>query len=132
MPSLKQVTYAIVAAGCGAGLLAARLNGAASTPACDPDNAGLTLPSGFCASLVAEGLGTARHLVAAPNGDVYVALRRRPATRQPAAAWWRCATRTVMAVSRSRKHLAATARPASRCETAICTSRTPSTCSDTR
>jgi glucose/arabinose dehydrogenase len=75
LPSLKQVTFAIVAVGCGAGLLAARLNGAASTPACDPDNAGLTLPSGFCASLVAEGLGTARHLVAAPNGDVYVALR---------------------------------------------------------
>ena len=75
LPSLKHVTYAIVAAGCGAGLLAARLNGAVSTPACDPDNAGLTLPSGFCASLVADGLGTARHLVAAPNGDVYVALR---------------------------------------------------------
>jgi glucose/arabinose dehydrogenase len=73
--SLKRVTFAIMAAGCGAGLLAARLNGAASTPACDPDNGGLTLPSGFCAALVAEGLGTARHLVAAPNGDLYVALR---------------------------------------------------------
>src|ERR1700747_1424812 len=43
--------------------------------ACDPDNGGLKLPQGFCALVVADGLGTARHLVVAPNGDVYVALR---------------------------------------------------------
>jgi glucose/arabinose dehydrogenase len=48
----------------------------AATPvACDKDNAGLTLPSGFCALLAADGLGTARHAVVAPNGDVYVALQ---------------------------------------------------------
>ena len=43
--------------------------------ACDPDNAGLTLPEGFCALVAADGLGTARHAVAAPNGDLYVALQ---------------------------------------------------------
>ena len=47
----------------------------AATPlACDPD-AGLTLPDGFCALVAADGLGTARHAVAAPNGDLYVALQ---------------------------------------------------------
>ena len=39
---------------------------------CDPGNAGLTLPSGFCASVFADNLGRARHLTVAPNGDVYV------------------------------------------------------------
>ena len=39
---------------------------------CDQDNAGLTLPSGFCASVFADNLGRARHLTVAPSGDVYV------------------------------------------------------------
>ena len=43
--------------------------------ACDPDNAGLTLPEGFCALVAADDLGTARHAVVAPNGDLYVALQ---------------------------------------------------------
>jgi glucose/arabinose dehydrogenase len=57
--------------------VAAALASAASaaTPACDPDNGGLTLPAGFCAFVAADGLGTARHLVVAPNGDLYVALQ---------------------------------------------------------
>src|SRR6202142_3019780 len=46
----------------------------AATPACDPNNGGITLPARFCAGVAAAGLGTARHLVVAPNGDVYVAL----------------------------------------------------------
>ncbi len=44
-------------------------------PTCDPDNGGLTLPAGFCALVVASDNPTARHLVVAANGDVYVALR---------------------------------------------------------
>ncbi len=51
--------------------------GRAATLACDPDNGGLKLPQGFCALVVAEGLGPARHLAVAANGDVYVALRIR-------------------------------------------------------
>src|SRR5207244_177398 len=47
----------------------------AATPACDSGNGGLTLPAGFCALVVADGLGPARHAVAAPNGDLYVALQ---------------------------------------------------------
>ena len=40
---------------------------------CDADNGGLKLPQGFCALVAADGLGAARHLAVAPNGDVYVA-----------------------------------------------------------
>ena len=46
-----------------------------SAPACDPDNGGLTLPSGFCAKVVATDLGAARNLVVGPSGDVYVSIR---------------------------------------------------------
>jgi glucose/arabinose dehydrogenase len=41
---------------------------------CAPDNAGLKLPTGFCASLFADSLLAPRHLVVAANGDVIVAL----------------------------------------------------------
>jgi glucose/arabinose dehydrogenase len=47
---------------------------AAPPPACDPDNGGITLPAGFCAVVAVDGLGEARHIAVAPNGDVYVAL----------------------------------------------------------
>lgn len=49
---------------------------AASIP-CDPGNGGLKLPPGFCAAVVADSIGHARHLVVAPNGDLYVALQSR-------------------------------------------------------
>jgi glucose/arabinose dehydrogenase len=50
-----------------------------ATPACDPDNGGIKLPEGFCALVVADGLGAARHMAVAPNGDLYVATQaRRP------------------------------------------------------
>ncbi len=48
---------------------------AASSPACDKDNGGITLPPGFCALVVADNLGAARHAVVAPNGDLFVALQ---------------------------------------------------------
>src|SRR5580698_546111 len=47
---------------------------AADSIACDPDNGGLTLPPGFCALVVANNLGEARHATVAANGDLYVAL----------------------------------------------------------
>ncbi len=43
-------------------------------PPCDPDNGGITLPDGFCAVVVADQVGRARHLAVAPNGDLFVAL----------------------------------------------------------
>lgn len=42
---------------------------------CDPDNGGIILPPRFCAAVVADGLGPARHAAVAPNGDLFVALR---------------------------------------------------------
>ena len=39
---------------------------------CSPDDSGLTLPAGFCATVFADGIGHARHLVVAPSGVVYV------------------------------------------------------------
>ncbi|HEY0181045.1 MAG TPA: PQQ-dependent sugar dehydrogenase [Dokdonella sp.] len=45
---------------------------ASSATACPGDNGGLTLSPGFCASVFADGIGHARHLVVAPDGVVYV------------------------------------------------------------
>ena len=42
---------------------------------CDPDDDGLSLPEGFCATVVADSLGPTRHLTVADNGDVYAAVR---------------------------------------------------------
>jgi glucose/arabinose dehydrogenase len=44
----------------------------ASAPNCAADNGGITLSPGFCASVFADNLGHARHLVVAPNGVLYV------------------------------------------------------------
>jgi glucose/arabinose dehydrogenase/mono/diheme cytochrome c family protein len=45
---------------------------APNTAACGGDNGGITLPPGFCATVFADNIGHARHLVVAPNGVVYV------------------------------------------------------------
>jgi glucose/arabinose dehydrogenase len=49
--------------------------GSVGASACDA-NAGVTLPAGFCATIFVDGVGAPRHLVIAPNGDVFVALMR--------------------------------------------------------
>ena len=46
-------------------------------PVCTPGNAGLKLPAGFCAILVAEKVGPVRHIVIASNGDVLAANSRK-------------------------------------------------------
>jgi glucose/arabinose dehydrogenase/mono/diheme cytochrome c family protein len=40
--------------------------------ACPNDDSGLTLPAGFCATVFADGIGHARHMVVAPSGVLYV------------------------------------------------------------
>ena len=72
MIRLNSLVYGFLLAGSFAALPSFA---AAPAPACDSDNGGITLPSGFCAQVVADGLGTARHIAVAPNGDVYVALQ---------------------------------------------------------
>src|SRR5580704_12234436 len=39
---------------------------------CPQSDSGLKLPAGFCATIFADGIGHARHLVVAPDGVVYV------------------------------------------------------------
>ena len=39
---------------------------------CPGDGGGITVPAGFCATVFADNIGHARHLVVAPNGVVYV------------------------------------------------------------
>ena len=51
---------------------AAAPGGADSAAHCAKDNGGITLPNGFCASIFADNVGHARHLVVASNGVVYV------------------------------------------------------------
>ena len=52
------------------------MSSAAAAASCPADNAGLTLPPGFCAAIFADSLRAPRHLAVASNGDVYVAVRR--------------------------------------------------------
>jgi glucose/arabinose dehydrogenase len=47
---------------------------APANPNCDPDNGGLVVPRGSCATLVASGVGSVRQLAVAPNGDLYAAI----------------------------------------------------------
>lgn len=42
------------------------------TQACPNDDSGLLLPAGFCATIFADGIGHARHMVVEPNGVLYV------------------------------------------------------------
>src|SRR6202034_3152260 len=63
-------------------MLVLSLNGAAQSHpspskniksgSCPHDDSGLKLPAGFCATVFAEGIGHARHLVVGPSGVLYV------------------------------------------------------------
>ncbi len=46
----------------------------ADSTATNTANAGLTLPSGFGAAILAENIGSARHMVVTPDNDLYVHL----------------------------------------------------------
>jgi glucose/arabinose dehydrogenase len=48
--------------------------GGAERTRCDPDNGSITLPDGFCAAVLADEVGRARHLTVDRRGDVYVAI----------------------------------------------------------
>ena len=64
----------LVAAGCESAGESDRTETSAEI-LCDPDNGGLTLPDGFCASVIADNIGPARHLAVASNGDIYLKTR---------------------------------------------------------
>lgn len=79
---LPAILAILASAGCAAQNSASDQSGAmepapvASGPAPACGSAGLTLPAGFCATIFADSIGGARHLVVAPNGDVFVALQQ--------------------------------------------------------
>jgi glucose/arabinose dehydrogenase len=77
---MKRISFAAIALGASALMLTAH---AQSKMACDPDNGGITLPQGFCALVVAEDVGVARHMAVAANGDLYVATQTRGGRGQP-------------------------------------------------
>jgi glucose/arabinose dehydrogenase len=51
--------------------------GERGAPPCAPDNGGLTLPQGFCATRIADDVGAVRHLAVSPAGDLYAAVSGR-------------------------------------------------------
>src|SRR5580704_19401153 len=61
-----------VLAACGAIALMPQESPAADTATCPADDSGLTLPAGFCATVLADGIGHARHLVVSEAGVIYV------------------------------------------------------------
>ena len=77
--SVRRLSIAASIVGCVAG--AATMHGQKKGFACDKDNGGLTLPTGFCAGVIADNLGTARNLVVAPNGDIFVSVRSGPSVQ---------------------------------------------------
>jgi glucose/arabinose dehydrogenase len=64
-----RTTLALALALTGGSLIGAQT---ARQPPCDAGNGGLTLPAGFCAAIVADNLGAARHMTFSPRGDLYV------------------------------------------------------------
>ena len=77
--SLVAVAAALAVAGCAkteTSRTRADSNTSASSTtasvACASDNGGITLPTGFCATVFADDIGHARHIVVNANGDVYV------------------------------------------------------------
>lgn len=55
-----------------ASALALSLHATARAQACQNDDSGLQLSPGFCATVFADDIGHARHMVVAPNGVLYV------------------------------------------------------------
>jgi len=66
---------ALLVAGCGNSANEAENSRASVEIVCDSDNGGLTLPDGFCASVVVDSIGQARHIAIADNGDIFVKTR---------------------------------------------------------
>ena len=80
--AVKRIGIVGLAAGAAMVALAIGVSGQ-SKIACDPDNGGIKLPQGFCALVVANDVGTARHMAVAANGDLYVATQSRGGRGQP-------------------------------------------------
>jgi glucose/arabinose dehydrogenase len=65
----------IIAAACGGDSAAPADTSGNRRGACASPDASLTLPAGFCAGIFADRIVAARHVVVAPNGDVFVTIQ---------------------------------------------------------
>ena len=64
---------AVLSALCvGSSLASGRPGAEPKSQGCPNDDSGLKLPAGFCATVFADEIGHARHMVVAPSGVVYV------------------------------------------------------------
>ena len=75
---MKQMSlvFAVAVLGVSTGLaLLAQTKEVSPSPACDPDNGGITLLPGFCAIVAADNLGIGRQMAVAANGDLFVSTR---------------------------------------------------------
>jgi glucose/arabinose dehydrogenase len=72
---MSLVAGAIIAAACGGESAAPSIDSTGSNRACGAPDASLSLPAGFCAGIFADRIGAARHVVVAPNGDVFVTIQ---------------------------------------------------------
>src|ERR1700733_14594492 len=69
-PTLTLAAWCAISASASAQAAPAAAQSAAAS--CAENDSGLRLPAGFCATIFADGIGPARHMVVAPNGVVYV------------------------------------------------------------
>jgi glucose/arabinose dehydrogenase len=67
VPSIPSLTFFTALA-----ILPFAASSASAQTHCPNDDSGLKLPAGFCATVFADGIGHARHLVVSPAGVVYV------------------------------------------------------------
>ena len=67
------IAAGILAACTSAASVSTTASSAASATAC-ANNAEITVPAGFCASIFADSVGRARYATVADNGDVYVSI----------------------------------------------------------
>lgn len=90
--ALASLVGALFAGACGGGDKAPAAGAADSASkvagtgaGCPGDNAGLTLPAGFCATVFADSIVRGRHVVVASNGDVYVTIDGTRSEREQSA-----------------------------------------------
>src|ERR1700733_1715127 len=69
-PTLTLAAWCAISASASAQSAPAAAQSAAAS--CPQNDSGLKLPARFCATIFADGIGPARHLVVAPNGVAYV------------------------------------------------------------
>lgn len=90
--ALASLAGALFVGACGGGDKASPAGAADSASkvagpgaACPGDNAGLTLPAGFCATVFADSIVRGRHVVVGSNGDVYVTIDGTRSEREQSA-----------------------------------------------